>query len=109
LIHDIDSYKIVFVDGQYASHLSKTTHEAIDVCLMSSALNKSKYQAVIENYFNKIAEKNGLNALNTAFCHEGAYIHIKRNKLSDRPDSNHTFFYRKRDSYVIAAQKLNRG
>ena len=85
LIQDIDSYKIVFVDGQYASHLSKTTHEAIDVCLMSSALNKSKYQAVIENYFNKIAEKNGLNALNTAFCHEGAYIHIKRNKLSDRP------------------------
>ena len=85
LIQDIDSYKIVFVDGQYASHLSKTTHEVIDVCLMSSALNKSKYQAVIENYFNKIAEKNGLNALNTAFCHEGAYIHIKRNKLSDRP------------------------
>jgi len=78
LIQDIDSYKIVFVDGQYASHLSKTTHEAIDVCLMSSALNKSKYQAVIENYFNKIAEKNGLNALNTAFCH-------RHQSLSENP------------------------
>ncbi len=84
-IHDIDSYKIIFVDGKYASHLSQTTHEGIDVCLMSAALNKPKYQAVIENYFNKIASKNGLNALNTAFCQEGAYIHIKKNKLAERP------------------------
>jgi Fe-S cluster assembly protein SufD len=84
-IHDIDSYKIIFVDGKYASHLSQTTHEGIDVCLMSAALNKPKYQAVIENYFNKIASKNGLNALNTAFCQEGAYIHIKKNKLTERP------------------------
>ena len=84
-IHDIDSYKIIFVDGKYASHLSQTTHDGIDVCLMSAALSKSKYQAVIENYFNKIAEKSGLNALNAAFCQEGAYIHIKKNKLSDRP------------------------
>ena len=84
-IHDIDSYKIIFVDGKYASHLSQTTHEGIDVCLMSAALNKPKYQAVIENYFNKIASKNGLNALNTGFCQEGAYIHIKKNKLAERP------------------------
>lgn len=84
-IHDIDSYKIIFIDGKYASHLSKTTHEGIDVCLMSAALSKPKYQAVIENYFNKIATKNGLNALNTAFCQEGAYIHIKKNKLAERP------------------------
>src|SRR5690606_12835345 len=26
-ISDIDTYKIVFVDGKYASHLSQTTHE----------------------------------------------------------------------------------
>ena len=52
---------------------------------MSAALSKPKYQAVIENYFNKIATKNGLNALNTAFCQEGAYIHIKKNKLAERP------------------------
>jgi Fe-S cluster assembly protein SufD len=84
-IHDIDSYKIIFIDGKYASHLSQTTHEGIDVCLMSAALSKPKYQAVIENYFNKIATKSGLNALNTAFCQEGAYIHIKKNKLAERP------------------------
>ena len=28
-IHDIDSYKIVFIDGKYSSHLSQTTHDGI--------------------------------------------------------------------------------
>ncbi|MDG2498359.1 MAG: Fe-S cluster assembly protein SufD, partial [Flavobacteriaceae bacterium] len=84
-IHDIDSYKIVFVDGKYASHLSETTHEGIDICLMSAALSKPKYQLVIENYFNKIAEKDSLTSLNTAFSNEGAYIHITKNKLVEKP------------------------
>ncbi|HZW62736.1 MAG TPA: Fe-S cluster assembly protein SufD [Flavobacteriaceae bacterium] len=84
-ISDIDTYKIVFVDGKYASHLSQTTHEGIDVCLMSSALNKPKYRLIIENYFNKIATKDSLSSLNTAFAKEGAYIHIPKNKLVNKP------------------------
>ena len=27
LINDIESYKIIFVDGKYCSHLSETTHD----------------------------------------------------------------------------------
>jgi len=84
-IHDIDSYKIVFVDGKYASNLSQTTHDDIDICLMSSALEKPKYRSVIENYFNKIADKNSLTSLNTAFVNEGAYIHITKNKMVEKP------------------------
>ena len=30
-IHEIDTYKVVFIDGKYASHLSQTTHDGIDV------------------------------------------------------------------------------
>ena len=67
-LHDIDTYKIVFIDGKFASHLSQTTHDGIDVCLMSSALNKPKYRLIIENYFNKIAGQESITALNTAFC-----------------------------------------
>tara|TARA_R110002049_G_scaffold90686_2_gene227143 strand:- start:66290 stop:67603 length:1314 start_codon:yes stop_codon:yes gene_type:complete len=84
-IHDIDSYKIVFIDGKYSSHLSQTTHDGIDVCLMSSALNKPKYRLIIENYFNKAATKDSLPSLNTAFSSEGAYIHIPKNKLVEKP------------------------
>ena len=85
LIHDIDTYKVVFIDGKYSSHLSQTTHEGIDVCLMSSALSKPKYRLVIENYFNKVATKDSLSSLNTAFSSEGAYIHIPKNKLVQKP------------------------
>jgi Fe-S cluster assembly protein SufD len=84
-IHDIDTYKIIFIDGKYSSHLSQTTHDGIDVCLMSAALSKPKYQLIIENYFNKAAEKDSLSALNTAFSQEGAYIHIPKNKIVEKP------------------------
>ena len=84
-IHDIDSYKIIFVDGKYSSHLSETTHDGMDICLMSGVLTKPKYRLIIENYFNKIAGKDGLSSLNTAFCAEGAYIHIPKNKLVQKP------------------------
>ncbi|AXO80930.1 Fe-S cluster assembly protein SufD [Olleya aquimaris] len=84
-IHDIDTYKIVFIDGKYSSHLSETTHDGIDVCLMSSALTKPKYQLIIENYFNSVATKDGISSLNTAFAKEGAYIHIPKNKVVAKP------------------------
>lgn len=84
-IHDIDTYKIVFIDGKYSSHLSQPTHEEIDVCLMSAALTKPKYQLVIENYFNKVAQKDGISSLNTAFSKEGAYIYIPKNKVVNKP------------------------
>ncbi len=84
-IHDIDTYKIVFIDGKYSSHLSQTTHDGIDVCLMSSALTKPKYRILIENYFNKAATKDSLSSLNTAFSNEGAYIHIPKNKMVEKP------------------------
>ena len=84
-IHDIDTYKIVFIDGKYSSHLSETTHDGMDICLISAALSKPKYRLVIENYFNKAATKDSLPSLNTAFSNEGAYIHIPKNKLVEKP------------------------
>ncbi|MBL4604538.1 MAG: Fe-S cluster assembly protein SufD [Flavobacteriaceae bacterium] len=84
-IHDIDSYKIVFIDGKYSSFLSETTHDKVDVCLMSSALTKSCYKPIIENYFNKAAKQDNLTSLNTAFTKEGAFIHIPKNIEVQKP------------------------
>jgi len=85
LIDDIDSYKIIFVDGKYSSHLSDTTHEGMDICILSAALSQSKYELLVENYFNKIANDDGITSLNTAFSSEGAFIHIPKNKFVDKP------------------------
>lgn len=84
-INEIDSYKIVFVDGVYASHLSETTHDKIDVCLMSSALTQKRFRPVIDVYYNTIAKEDGLTALNTAFAKEGAYIYIPKNEAAPKP------------------------
>lgn len=85
-LHEVDTYKVVFVDGVFSSYLSSTTHEGIDVCLMSSALTKPKYKMVIDNYFNQIANKeDSLTSLNTAFANEGAYINIPKSKVADKP------------------------
>ena len=85
-IHEIDTYKVVFIDGIFSSHLSSTTHDGLDVCLMSSALNKPKYKMVIDAYFNQIASKDeSLTSLNTAFANEGAYINIPKSKVVRKP------------------------
>jgi Fe-S cluster assembly protein SufD len=85
-LHDVDTYKVVFVDGIFSSFLSSTTHDGLDVCLMSSALNKPKYKMVIDEYFHKIANKDeSLTSLNTAFAKEGAYINVPKSKVIDKP------------------------
>jgi Fe-S cluster assembly protein SufD len=84
-IHDIDSYKIIFIDGKYSSFLSETTHDGIDVCLLSSAFTNAKHKPVIENYFNKTAKQDNMTALNTAFASEGAFINIPKNTEVVKP------------------------
>lgn len=82
----IESYKIVFVDGVYSPFLSETTLEGMDICLLSSIINKPKYKIIREHFFNKAASKfDGLTALNTAFASEGAFIHIPRNTVLQKP------------------------
>ena len=84
-LHDIDSYKVVFIDGVFSSFLSETSHDGLDVCLLSSVLSKEKYTAIIEAYYNKIASKDSITSLNTAFAKEGVYINIPNNKEVDKP------------------------
>ena len=85
-LHEMDTYKLVFVNGEYSSFLSETTHDGVDICLMSSAITKEKYKRVIDNYFDKIADtKDALSRLNTAFIKEGAYIYIPKSKAPNKP------------------------
>lgn len=85
-LHEVDTFKIVFVDGVYSSHLSETTHDGVDVCLLSAALTKPMYKPVIDVYFNQVASgDDSLTTLNTAFSKEGAYIYIPKQKAPIKP------------------------
>lgn len=86
LVHNIDSYDLVFINGVYSSYLSSTAHDEADVCVLSSAMRQGEYQAVIENFYNKIANTSEhFVALNTAYTKDGAYIHIPNNVILSRP------------------------
>jgi Fe-S cluster assembly protein SufD len=85
-LYDVDTYKIVFIDGVYSPFLSDTTHDGIDACLMSTALTKPKYRDLVNRYFNKIADpQDSMTALNTSFTKEGAYIYIPKNTVAQKP------------------------
>lgn len=85
-INETDCYNLVFIDGKFNAFLSNTTHDGLDVCVMSAALSKAKYKEAIDTYFNKLAkENNSLSDLNTAFSSEGAYINIPKNTVVPKP------------------------
>ncbi|MDM1396982.1 Fe-S cluster assembly protein SufD [Myroides odoratimimus] len=85
-LSDSDTYKLVFINGVFSSHLSSTTHDGLDVCLMSSAMTKPKYKMVIDAFYNNTADKtDSMTALNTAFATEGAFINIPKSKVVAKP------------------------
>ena len=106
-IHEIDTYKVIFVDGIFSSFLSSTTHDGLDVCLMSSALSKPKYKTAIDEYFNKIASKDeSLTTLNTAFANEGAYIKIPKSKVVEKPIEIIYFSTGKENALLVQPRNL---
>ena len=85
-LYDTDTYKVIFIDGVYSPFLSNTTHDGIDVCLLSAALTKPKYKKLIETYFNKIApQEDSMTALNTSYAKEGAFIYIPKSIDTEKP------------------------
>ena len=103
-LHEIDTYKVVFIDGVFSSFLSSTTHDGIDVCLMSSALNKPKYKMVIDNtYVSQNQETNvsvntfsfggNLTRNNLNFYHFGERIVSNLNGITIIGDKQHVDHY----------------
>tara|TARA_Y100000992_G_scaffold263991_1_gene200547 strand:+ start:468 stop:1784 length:1317 start_codon:yes stop_codon:yes gene_type:complete len=85
-LYDTDTYKVIFIDGIYNPFLSNTTHDGLDVCLMSAALTKPKYRNLINQYFNKIAPvDDSLTALNTSYAKEGAFVYIPKKTVAEKP------------------------
>lgn len=84
LLSDLDTYKLVFINGKYSSWLSETTHRDFDICTFAAALNK--YPDIIAEYLGKSApEGETFVDLNTAFADDGAFIRIKKNMVVDKP------------------------
>src|SRR5690625_4711055 len=69
LLHDVDTYNIVFVNGVYSSYLSSTTHYEGDICVMSCDMERLKYQTVIVTCYSiDDANTTSLVCVNTSIC-----------------------------------------
>ena len=85
-LDNTESYKIVFVDGFFDPFLSQTSHDGVDICILSAALTKPGYSKIVSKYFDSsINKKDSLSLINTAFAKEGVYVHIPKNKILDKP------------------------
>lgn len=83
-LSETDTYRIVFVDGYYASWLSHTTHHHYDICTFSALLNR--FGEIAHEYVGKLINySDSITALNTAFAREGAFIYVPDNKIVDKP------------------------
>lgn len=81
---EVDTYRLVFVNGFYSSWLSVCTHQGYDICTFSAALKK--YKSVIEKHFSKYSDNTeAMVSLNTAFAKDGAYIHIPKDAVVAKP------------------------
>ena len=85
-LDNIETYKIIFVDGYFDPFLSQTSHDGVDICILSAALTKPVYSKIISKHFDtSINTNDSLSLVNTAFAKEGVYVHIPKNKILDKP------------------------
>jgi Fe-S cluster assembly protein SufD len=106
-LYDTDTYKVIFIDGVYSPFLSNTTHDGLDVCLMSAALSKPKYRDLINSYFNKIAPSGeSLTALNTSYAKEGAFVYIPKKTVAEKPIEIIHFSSGEQDSLWLQPRNL---
>ena len=83
-LNEIDTYKLVFINGVFSSWLSNTTHHGYDVCTFSSALKR--FQPIVEKNFGQYAKsEESMVSLNTAFAKDGAFIHVPKGKVVNKP------------------------
>lgn len=87
ILAEIDSYKLVFVNGIFSTVLSETTHDnGLEITTISNLIAKAKYKMILDHYFNTITNKTeSIVNLNTAFTQEGAFIQIPKGIVIEKP------------------------
>lgn len=86
-INTIDSFKIVFINGEYCQILSDVNTKIKYINILSSKFNNQNDKYIIENYYNKISSKikNSFSLLNTALSNNGICIYIPKNINLEKP------------------------
>ncbi|MBI2856183.1 MAG: Fe-S cluster assembly protein SufD [Chloroflexi bacterium] len=78
---------LVFVDGGYSAELSDISHLPSGVTVANLAEAMASQPDLVRQHLARYAdyETNGFTALNTAFVHNGAFVHIPDGTLVEEP------------------------
>ena len=78
---------LVFVNGRFAKALSQLEPESSGVIVDNLAHARERHDALIDRYYTRLAdyEHDTFTALNTAFAHDGVFIHVPANTVVPEP------------------------
>jgi len=87
LIPELESNKLVFVNGEFSKELSSIISPEDQVVIKDLSIAFEEDQELIDEYFSKQAQidKDSFVALNTAFSHHGCFVHVPKNTVVDKP------------------------
>ncbi len=85
-VNNLESNKVVFVNGKFNTALSSIASEEVTIKPLSEVLVDASYQEVVEQFYGKIALKNeAFVALNNAYATEGIFVQVAKNKIVETP------------------------
>jgi Fe-S cluster assembly protein SufD len=78
--------ELVFVNGIYSPSLSTIRSKQFVILPLEEAV-KSEHKEIIAKHLGHSSkyQKDGINALNTAFIKEGVFIHVKKGQIVEQP------------------------
>lgn len=84
-LQNLDSFKIVFVDGIFTPEFSNYPKDKLIVLPFSEALKNEKYQQIFAEKFNTLTNQEYFTILNTASTQEGTFIYVPKNTVEEKP------------------------
>ena len=84
---DEDYLRLVFVNGHYVGDLSATGTSPHGAVIGSLSAALADHPALIEDHFGQLAKDDNacFSALNSAFIRDGAFVHVPRGVVIERP------------------------
>ncbi|MGZ4965320.1 MAG: Fe-S cluster assembly protein SufD [Limisphaerales bacterium] len=83
LFGDLNTRRIVFIDGHFAPELSNASGNGVDVLNLRSALTSPWVERNLARHAS--FEENGFAALNTALFQDGVFVSIPGRRVLERP------------------------
>ena len=84
-IQELDSFKIVFVDGVFSAEFSNYPKDKLVVLPFSEALKNEEYKQILLSKFNSGTHNEYFTTLNTAATQEGTLIYVPKNTVEEKP------------------------